>query len=35
MPKPAIDAFMNIYQRKMQIFSGLPISQLYAYKVSA
>ena len=35
MPKPAIDAFMNIYQRKMQIFAGLPVGQLYTYKVMA
>jgi len=35
MPKPAIDAFMNIYQRKMQVFPGLPVGQLYTYKVMA
>ena len=35
MPKPAIDAFMNIYQRKMQVFAGLPVGQLYTYKVMA
>ena len=35
MPKPAIDAFMNIYQRKMQVYPGLPLGQLYAHKVSA
>ena len=35
MPKPAIDAFMNIYQRKMQVFPGLPVGQLYAFRVVA
>lgn len=35
MPKLAIDAFMNIYQRKMLVFQGLPLRQLYARKVSA
>jgi predicted O-methyltransferase YrrM len=35
MPKPAIDAFMNIYQRKIQVFPGLPVGQLYAYRVMA
>lgn len=33
MPKPAIDAFLNIFQRKMQIVRGTPIYQLYAAKV--
>jgi predicted O-methyltransferase YrrM len=32
MPKPAIDAFLNIFQRKMQIVRGAPIYQLYAAK---
>lgn len=35
MPKLAIDAFMNIYQRKMLVFQDLPLRQLYARKVSA
>ncbi len=35
MPKPAIDAFMNIYQRKMLIYPGFPLRQLYARKVLA
>jgi len=35
MPKPAIDAFMNIYQRKMLIYAGFPLRQLYARKISA
>ena len=35
MPKPAIDAFMNIYQRKMLIYSGFPLIQLYARKISS
>ena len=33
MPKPAIDAFLNIFQRKMSIFFGAPIIQLYARKI--
>ena len=35
MPKPAIDAFMNIFQRKMNIFMGAPIGQLYTRKIGA
>lgn len=35
MPKPAIDAFTNIYQRKMKVAVGCPIYQLYAYKTHA
>lgn len=35
MPKPAIDAFMNIYQRKMLIYPGFPLRQLYARKILA
>jgi predicted O-methyltransferase YrrM len=34
MPKPAIDAFFNIFQRKMSIYIGPPINQIYARKVS-
>ncbi|MCA3279848.1 MAG: class I SAM-dependent methyltransferase [Roseomonas sp.] len=34
MPKPAIDAFMNIYQRKMVVYPGLPLRQLYARKIA-
>ncbi|MDO9245117.1 MAG: class I SAM-dependent methyltransferase [Phenylobacterium sp.] len=34
MPKPAIDAFMNIFQRKMNIFMGAPIGQLYTRKIN-
>ena len=33
MPKPAIDAFLNIFQRKMLILRGAPIHQMYATKV--
>lgn len=33
MPKPAIDAFLNLYQRKMQVVRGAPVYQLYATKV--
>ncbi len=35
MPKPAIDAFLNIFQRKMQVVRGAPVYQLYAAKVGA
>ena len=34
MPKPAIDAFLNVFQRKMQVYRGAPLYQLYTYKVS-
>ena len=34
MPKPAIDAFMNLYQRKMVVYPGLPLRQLYARKIA-
>lgn len=34
MPKPAIDAFINIYQRKMSVL-GAPLYQLYTRKVSS
>lgn len=32
MPKPAIDAFVNMFQRKLRVISGLPIWQLYIEK---
>ena len=32
MPKPAIDLFINIFQRKLRVISGLPIWQLYIEK---
>jgi predicted O-methyltransferase YrrM len=35
MPKPAIDAFLNIFQRKMRIIAGAPIHQIYATKLAA
>lgn len=35
MPKMAIDAFLNIYQRKMLVYPGLPMRQLYARKILA
>jgi predicted O-methyltransferase YrrM len=35
MPKPAIDAFVNIYQRKIRLLRGAPLHQLYAIKTSA
>jgi hypothetical protein len=34
LPKPAIDAFMNIYQRKMTVLSA-PLYQLYARKIAS
>jgi len=35
MPKPAIDAFLNIFQRKMFVVRGAPLYQLFATKVAA
>lgn len=35
MPKPAIDAFVNIFQRKMNVFRGAPLGQLYTRKIGA
>ena len=35
IPKPAIDAFINIFQRKMLVVQGVPIYQLYAAKLGA
>jgi len=32
MPKPAIDAFINMFQRKLRVIAGLPIGQLYIEK---
>lgn len=34
MPKPAIDAFVNIYQRKISVF-GAPLYQIYAQKIAS
>jgi predicted O-methyltransferase YrrM len=34
MPKPAIDAFLNIFQRKMAVLSA-PLYQLYTRKIAA
>ena len=33
-PKIAIDAFTNVFSRKVEILSGLPLSQLYVAKLS-
>lgn len=33
MPKPAIDAFVNIYQRKLRVFEA-PLYQLYTQKLA-
>ncbi|MFN8981750.1 MAG: class I SAM-dependent methyltransferase [Alphaproteobacteria bacterium] len=35
MPKPAIDAFVNIYQRKIEFYHRLPLWQLYLRKVAS
>jgi predicted O-methyltransferase YrrM len=32
MPKPAIDAFVNVFQRKLRVLDGLPNWQLYVEK---
>jgi predicted O-methyltransferase YrrM len=32
-PKPAIDAFLNLYQRQMRLLGDLPLNQLYAAKL--
>ena len=34
MPKQAIDAFLNIFLRKMKIVHGTPLVQIYATKTS-
>ncbi|MCR5880051.1 hypothetical protein [Phenylobacterium sp. J367] len=34
MPKPAIDAFVTLYQRKLTVF-GAPLYQLYVRKTAA
>ncbi len=33
MPKAAIDSFINLFQRKLRVISGLPIYQLYIEKL--
>lgn len=35
MPKLAVDAFMNVFQRKMYVLRGAPIYQLFAVKNAA
>jgi predicted O-methyltransferase YrrM len=35
MPKPAVDAFLNTYQRKIRLLRGAPLYQLYAIKTHA
>jgi predicted O-methyltransferase YrrM len=35
MPKPAIDAFLNVFQRKMLIIRGVPIYQLFSLKIAS
>ena len=34
MPKPAIDAFVNIFQRSLRVLPDLPLYQLYAEKLA-
>jgi hypothetical protein len=34
MPKPAIDAFVNVFHRKLEIYQSLPLWQLYVQKVA-
>ncbi len=34
MPKPAIDAFVNIFSRKLRIFGKAPLYQLYLQKLA-
>jgi predicted O-methyltransferase YrrM len=34
MPKPGVDAFLNLFTRKMSLIYGAPISQIYAEKCS-
>ncbi|MCA3363470.1 MAG: class I SAM-dependent methyltransferase [Roseomonas sp.] len=34
MPKPAIDAFVNIYHRKLAFYRGMPLWQFYLQKVA-
>jgi hypothetical protein len=33
MPKPAVDAFVNVFQRKLSAY-GAPLYQLYLRKLS-
>ncbi|HEX2816824.1 MAG TPA: class I SAM-dependent methyltransferase, partial [Phenylobacterium sp.] len=33
MPKPAVDAFVNIFQRRMTVI-GAPLRQLYVRKIA-
>lgn len=34
MPKPAIDAFVNIFQRKLKVHGNAPLYQLYLQKIA-
>lgn len=33
MPKPAVDAFINIFQRKLKVVEGVPLRQIVVRKV--
>lgn len=35
LPKPAIDAFVNIFQRKMRVLHQYPLYQLYSLKTAS
>jgi len=35
MPKPAIDAFVNIFRKKLHIVEKIPLYQLYLHKIAA
>ena len=34
MPKPDIDAFLNIHQRKMRVLLDIPLRQIFAVKIA-
>lgn len=34
MPKPAVDAFVNIFQRRLYVVQGVPVYQLFVSKTS-
>ena len=34
MPKPAIDAFINLFQRKLKVEWGAPLGQIYVHKTA-
>ncbi len=34
MPKPAIDAFINLFQRKLRVLPGIPLYQVAIEKLA-